>query len=182
MGNENLVTNGTFTGEVPANSWKNVTADSSPAPKGWEPILPGGYDWLSGGIAKHDDNIQAVDLGAEYNPNGGVKQTISTTREAKYELTFEHSPNPYGNCANYPMDFTVKIVDDESDSEIKSQHFSLGVAPTPAAPKWKKGNVPFTAESDSTAILFCGNEKTSCQAAITNVSVHLTEAWLARGH
>lgn len=134
----------------------------------WQPVAPGGYDLLNAKFAQHDGD-QAVDLGQGYAANGGIKQSINTDPGTAYTLTFEHSPDAWAACKRQATDFSVRVLDEESGTEIARQHFQAATAD--GGPHWKRAKMTFVAAGDDTTIAFHGNSTLSCQAAITDVRV-----------
>ncbi|WP_139219633.1 hypothetical protein [Actinopolyspora alba] len=182
---ENLIKNGRFEKKSPppANWWNSSIIQPPYWPDPWEAIyIPsggnsqsGGFDYLSAAFAKHEKNCPAVDLGQEFQPNGGIKQTIETKRGNSYRLVFDHGPNVWQNCVGKPNDFTVKIRDERSGEVIESHHFDAGFTPDPPVPSWHRdAKLQFTAESGETTVEFHGNDSFSCQAGITDVRVFET--------
>ncbi|MBE1573469.1 DUF642 domain-containing protein [Amycolatopsis roodepoortensis] len=165
---DNLVQNGTFETDpaLAGVSWRNNGAVTP-----WQGI-GAGYDLLSAGFAQHPNGYQAVDLGPEFT-GGGIQQRLSSDPGAWYRLSFQNSPDAWGNCVGQNVDFTVEFADDDGTTVVSAEikpHAADGKA------HWRKVVLrPFQAHTDTLFLKFKGNSSTSCQAAITNVKV--TELW-----
>ncbi|MGW6910100.1 DUF642 domain-containing protein [Streptomyces sp. NPDC054940] len=171
MPTENLVRNGTFTEPVVPGShksWRGVHPAVPYRATAWEPVNIWGYDHLNAAFAHHPNGLQAVDLGREFT-QGGIRQTIETKAGATYSLSFECSPDEWGNCNGKQNNFTVKVTDDTGGTEITSRDFDPGVGFGQA--NWQRKEFSFQARSGRTTITFMGMAPGSCQSALTNVSV-----------
>ncbi|WP_152610925.1 hypothetical protein [Amycolatopsis sp. MJM2582] len=161
---ENLVENGTFVTDPTLSgvTWRN----NGPAAP-WQKA-GAGYDLLSADFAQHPNGYQAVDLGPEFT-GGGIQQRLTPDPGAWYRLSFQHSPDAWGNCVGQNVDFTVEFADDDGTTVL-----SADIKPHDADGKahWRKAVLrTFKAYTDTLFLKFKGNTSTSCQAAITNVKV-----------
>lgn len=161
---ENLVENGTFVTNPTLSgvTWRN----NGPAAP-WQKA-GAGYDLLSADFAQHPNGYQAVDLGPEFT-GGGIQQRLTPDPGAWYRLSFQHSPDAWGNCVGQNVDFTVEFADDDGTTVL-----SADIKPHDADGKahWRKSVLrTFKAYTDTLFLKFKGNTSTSCQAAITNVKV-----------
>ncbi|WP_158633286.1 DUF642 domain-containing protein [Amycolatopsis sp. WAC 04182] len=164
----NLVRNGTFETDpaLAGVTWRN---NGPVAP--WQRI-GAGYDLLSADFAQHPNGYQAVDLGPEFT-GGGIQQRLTADPGAWYRLSFQNSPDAWGNCVGQNVEFTVEFTDDDGATVLSDEikpHAADGKA------HWRKVVLrPFQAHTDTLFLKFKGNTSSSCQAAITNVKV--IEVW-----
>lgn len=159
----NLITNGGFVGNLPANSFATVGVSTGVIP-GWD-VLEGTVDWINGYWPSSDGDGYSIDL--DGNSHGKIGQTIDTVIGKLYTLTFDIS-------ANKDRFGTRVAIVGANDTVLGEETYTYNGGPI----SYDSRTLNFVANSTSTTISFAsGDDDGNCcwGAAIDNVAIMVPE-------
>jgi choice-of-anchor C domain-containing protein len=158
---------GTFTQFASGVDFDRVAA-GSPDLTGWT-VTGGGVDWI-GTYWSASQGSRSLDLdGAETAAPGGVSQTIPTSVNSTYVVTFDMSGNP-DDAANQPAVKQMTV----AATGTPPQTFTYDISAnhnTRADMKWAPLSYTFVANSASTVLSFTSATPGGYGPALDNISV-----------